>query len=258
MRDDDMPSDDDIMQVLTIITEPDTLHSADSYAPGTHPDTKWQQRQPIKLACWSSWLAAERKMMDVMLDENMFGKPVARSRLPADAVVLSIAWNYSVKMDGTFKARTCCDGCRLKTKGIQYVEHYATCISQCGMGLFFAICTINNFVVLGADAINACAQSPPPKTPSYVRLDAQYLAWYIWKSDIALDPNMVLPVLHDLQGHPDSGSLWAELIVACIPASSKGTKYTPVDRLMTCCLQENLRRCYENCAHSCLLKSRLK
>jgi hypothetical protein len=155
-------------------------------------------------------------MMDGVLDDNMFGKPVARSSLPADSVVLSTVWNYSVKMDGTFKDRTCCDGSRLKTKGIRYVEQYTACISQCGMRLFFAICAIKNFVVLGADAINAYAQSPPPKTPSYVFLDEQYLAWYLWKIDIALDPNMVLPVLHALQGHPDSGSLWEDLIVSII------------------------------------------
>jgi hypothetical protein len=228
MRDDEMPSDDDIMQVLPSIAEPDTPRSADSYAPVTRPGTKWQRRQLIKLACWSNWLAAERKMMDVMLDDNMFGKRVARSSLPADAVVLSTVWNYSVKMDGTFKAGTCCDGSRLKTKGIRYVEHYDACISQCGMRLFFAICAINNFVVLGADAINAYAQSPPPKTPSYVRLDAHYLSWYLWKFDIALDPDMVLPVLHALQGRPDSGSLWAELIVAILESMNfKKTCHEP-------------------------------
>jgi hypothetical protein len=47
----------------------------------------------------------------------------------------------------------------------------------------------------------------------YVHLDAQYVEWYLWKFGIALDRDLVLPVLHALQVHPDPGSLWAELIV---------------------------------------------
>jgi hypothetical protein len=121
-------------------------------------------------------------------------------------------------MNQDFKALTCCDGSRLKTKGIRYVEHYAECISQCGMRIFFAICMIKNYVVLGADAINAYAQSPPPKTPSYVRLDAQYIKWFLWRFGVKLDRDLLLPVIHALQGHPYSGSIWAEMIVAILEA----------------------------------------
>jgi hypothetical protein len=158
MSDADMLSDDDIMHVLSSVEEPVIPRSAYSYASGTHPGTKWQRRQLLKLECWSKWLTAERNMMDVILADSMLGKPVNQSSMPADAVVLSTVWNYTVKLNGTFKAHTCCDGSRLNTKGIHYVEHYAACISQYGMRLFFAICAIKNFVVLGADAVNKYAQ----------------------------------------------------------------------------------------------------
>jgi hypothetical protein len=175
MSDADMPSDDDIMQVLSSIEDLGIPRSANSYAHCTRPGTKWQRRQLLKLTFWSKWLVAKLKMMDFMFDDNICGKPVKKSSLSADDDVLSTVWNYSMKMNGIFKARTFCDGSRLKTKGIRYVEHYAACIFQCGMRLVFACCAIKNYVVLGVDAVNSYAQSPPHKTPSYVRLDAQYL-----------------------------------------------------------------------------------
>jgi hypothetical protein len=157
----EMPTNDEIMQAISSVHDSSVPRSADSYAPGTRPGTKWKCHQLLKFECWPKWQVSERTMMD---DIHMFGIPLKRSYLPADAVVLSTVWNYSVKMNGDFKARTCCDGSHLKTKGILYVEHYATCISQCGMRIFSAICAIKNYVVLGADAINTYAQSPPPKT----------------------------------------------------------------------------------------------
>ncbi len=68
-------------------------------------------------------------------------------------------------------------------------------------------------IVVGADAVNAYAQSPPPKEPTYVRVDAQYKEWYKARFGIELDcKTHVLPVQHALQGHPESGTLWANKI----------------------------------------------
>jgi hypothetical protein len=81
MSDADMLSDDDNMQVLSRVEEPGIPRSADSYAPGTRPGTKWQKRQLLKLEFWSKLLIAERNMMDVMLADNMFDQAILPSGL---------------------------------------------------------------------------------------------------------------------------------------------------------------------------------
>jgi hypothetical protein len=61
-----------------------------------------------------------------------------------------------------------------------------------------------------------------------VHLNAQYVEWYLWKFGIALDRDLVLPILDVLQGHPDSGSLWAELIFAILESIDfKNTCHEP-------------------------------
>jgi hypothetical protein len=107
----EMPTDDEIMQAISSVHDASVPCSTDSYAPETHPGTKWKRRQLLKFECWPKWQMWERNVMDAMHAGNMFGKPLKSSSLPADAVVLSTFWNYSAKMNGDFKARTCCDGC---------------------------------------------------------------------------------------------------------------------------------------------------
>eukprot|EP00957_Ditylum_brightwellii_P183895 14007603-Ditylum_brightwellii.AAC.1 len=80
------------------------------------------------------------------------------------------------------------------------------------MRLFTAIAAIKNYLILGADATNAYAQSPPPSNPTYLRIDDQYADLHNNKFGIELNKNDVLPVLNALQGHPDSGVLWAKCI----------------------------------------------
>lgn len=43
-------------------------------------------------------------------------------------------------------------------------------------------------------------------------IDDAYADWYAWKYGVDIDRNLVLPVLHALQGHPESGRLWEEHI----------------------------------------------
>ena len=39
-------------------------------------------------------------------------------------------------------------------------------------------------------------------------IDEAYADWYFWKTGRKIDRSKVLPVLHALQGHPESGKLW--------------------------------------------------
>ena len=74
--------------------------------------------------------------------------------------------------------------------------------------MFSAIAAQKNYIIVGADVTNAYAQSPPPKIPTFVRVDKQYIDWYLESFGVLLDKNMVLPVLKALQGHHESGALW--------------------------------------------------
>ncbi len=67
--------------------------------------------------------------------------------------------------------------------------------------------------MVGSDAVNAYAQSPTPQEPTYVGVDPQNRDWYLKKNGVELDFKLhVLPVKHDLQGHPELGTLWANKI----------------------------------------------
>eukprot|EP00957_Ditylum_brightwellii_P149746 11404147-Ditylum_brightwellii.AAC.1 len=58
------------------------------------------------------------------------------------------------------------------------------------------------------NATNAYAQLPPPTDPTCMRIDNQYAEQYYNKYGVHLDCNKVLPVVHALQGHLESGALW--------------------------------------------------
>jgi len=51
---------------------------------------------------------------------------------------------------------------------------YAAALDQSGQRLFWALSTINNFVISGADATNAYTEAPPPVAKLYVKVDQQF------------------------------------------------------------------------------------
>ncbi|KAI2490764.1 hypothetical protein MHU86_23811 [Fragilaria crotonensis] len=84
------------------------------------------------------------------------------------------------------------------------------------MRLFFALCAHEGFVSLKVDATNAYANSPPPNQPTFVVIDDQYADWYLARYEVAISRDMVLPVQHALQGHPESGALWEKFVNSVI------------------------------------------
>ncbi|KAI2490163.1 hypothetical protein MHU86_24414 [Fragilaria crotonensis] len=68
------------------------------------------------------------------------------------------------------------------------------------------------FIGLKVDATNAYANSPPPDQPTFVYIDDQYADWYMARHGVAVSRDMVLPVQHALQGHPESGALWERFV----------------------------------------------
>ena len=97
---------------------------------------------------------------------------------------------------------------------LTYYQSYAVFTVQVEMRLFCAICDYRNYLIGDGDVENAYEQYPTPDEPTYVRIDDQYADWYFYKYKVHIDRSMVLTVLHALQGHLESGALWAKHSIA--------------------------------------------
>jgi hypothetical protein len=91
--------------------------------------------------------------------------------------------------------------------------------------LFFALLAQLRYRVNGGDATNSYAHSPPPEVPTFVSINEAYANWYKDQQGVEIDHYFVLPVLHDLQGHPESGQLWEEHINKILKALELGFKH---------------------------------
>jgi hypothetical protein len=139
-------------------------------------------RRKLKgLPNWNDWQASEFKQLDSMAKEEMYGSPQLP---PKNAIILHQHWNYSLKSDGTRKARNCCDGSPRAAPQLKLANTYSSCIEQPCMRMFFALCAYEGYIALKVDATNAYANSPPPEQPTFVYIDDQYADWYAarWKA----------------------------------------------------------------------------
>jgi Reverse transcriptase (RNA-dependent DNA polymerase)/GAG-pre-integrase domain len=167
-------------------------------------------RRKLKLLDnWPDWLAAEAKQLDSMAKQEMYGAPV---HPPPGAIILRQHWNYSIKSDGTRKARNCCDGSPRAAPELKLANTYSSCIDHHCLRLFFALCAHENYICIKVDATNAYANSPPPSQPTFVFIDQQYADWFVMRTGHPIERDLVLPVQHALQGHPESGALWESFI----------------------------------------------
>jgi hypothetical protein len=72
------------------------------------------------------------------------------------------------------------------------------------MRLFFALSAARGFVVMGADCVNAYANSPSPTQATYVRIDDAYANWYRSRHERELTVRWYY--------HPKAGALWEKNI----------------------------------------------
>ena len=186
------------------------------------------RRKLRKLDTWDEWLAGERKQLDQFHTQQLYGKPVAR---PPDAIVLRPHWQYHIKRDGTRRSRNCCDGSPRAAPILHgLITTYSSCVEQPIQRMFFSLAAQLNYRVYAGDAKDAYAHSPPPDIPTFVSIDDQYAEWYEWKFGQKLDRSMVLPVLHALQGHPESGRLWERHINSILFSKELNFKNTTHDK----------------------------
>jgi hypothetical protein len=81
------------------------------------------------------------------------------------------------------------------------------------MSIFFAYLTIMGWVALGADAINAYAQTDIPEDePQYIAVAQQMVDWWWDKFSERITIGMVMQILKALQGHPRAGKLWGDRV----------------------------------------------
>jgi hypothetical protein len=95
---------------------------------------------------------------------------------------------------------------------LRIAQTYASWIDQPCMHRFFALPTIISFVVMGADCAYICANAPSPSQPTYARIHNTYANRYRSRHGKEVDRLSVLSVLKTLQGHPEVGTLWENLI----------------------------------------------
>ena len=188
-------------------------------------------RRKLKtLSTWLEWQAGEFKQLDRFQALRMYGEPVPRPSDPK-AIILRPHWQYKVKNNGTRRSRNFCDGSPRAAPALHGIAStYSSCVEQPFQRLFFALSAHRGHGVYGGDAMDAYAHSPPPAVPTYVAIDEAYSDWYYAWYGIRLDKSYVLPVLHALQGHPESGRLWEEHINMILKSPELGFHHTTHDR----------------------------
>jgi hypothetical protein len=174
---------------------------------------KLTRRRAMQSKSWDKFHASEWTQLNKYDKQTMFGKPCPRP-LDPDVVVLPWVWTYLYKIDPVTledveKSRGTCNGGTRHGKVVTLAETYAACVEQPAHRLTWALIAALNYVGLGCDVSNAFAEAPPPKEPFYMVADAQFCDW--WENCLGNPPlprGYVIPILRNLQGHPEAPRLW--------------------------------------------------
>ena len=98
----------------------------------------------------------------------MFGAP---EPAPRTGNILLLIWSYFIKLDGTRKALHIVNGSPHSKVSIALGRTCTTALEQSGEQLFWALSTINNYVVTEAYTSNMFAKAEPPEAQSHVLVD---------------------------------------------------------------------------------------
>jgi hypothetical protein len=191
---------------------------------------KLTRRRLLDTPEWPKFKASEWTQLNKYHKQGMFGEPCPRP-LDNDVVVLPWVWSYLYKIDpitieDVAKSRGTCNGGPRHGKVITIAETYAACVEQPAHRLMWALIAALNFIGLGIDVGNAFAEAPPPKEPFFMQVDAQFCEW--WTQCLGHPPipaGYVIPILKNLQGHPEGPRLWDNHIRGII-CNSLGFKTT--------------------------------
>jgi hypothetical protein len=159
------------------------------------------------------WQQSEFTQLNKYASQGMFGQPCPRPTDP-DTVILPFVWTYLNKIDpatlsSVEKARGTCNGGKRYGKAVTLAETYAACVEQPAQRLYWSLVSCLSLVSYGTDVANAFGEAPPPEKPFYMHVDNQFREW--WTDHLGNPPipaGYVLPVLKNLQGHPEAPRLW--------------------------------------------------
>ena len=90
-----------------------------------------------RLSTWNEWQAGERKQLDQLDRQGLYGSPVSK---PPGAIVLRPHWQYSIKQDGTRRSHNCCDGSPRAAPNLDgLISTYSSCVEQPIQRMFFSL-----------------------------------------------------------------------------------------------------------------------
>jgi Reverse transcriptase (RNA-dependent DNA polymerase) len=175
---------------------------------------KLSRNRAKSLEEWPSFLKSEWSQLDKYDKQGMFGEPCPRPSHDIDCIVLPWVWTYLFKIDpltleSMEKSRGTCNGGQRHGKIVTLAETYAACVEQPIHHLAWAITAAINYICLGCDVSNAFAEAPGPNKLFYMYVDDQFREW--WTDQLGRRPipkGYVIPILKNLQGHPDAPRLW--------------------------------------------------
>ena len=176
---------------------------------GRRRGTKLNRSELRKHSDWQAWKEAEHKQLDQYEAQQTFGKPCPRH---PNANTLPFLWTYTIKSNGTLKARGVCNGSKSNTGLVTIGNTYAGSLDHTSARLFWATAALKNLKVYGADVSNAFAEAPPPNDPLYMSIDKPFCEWWETRGREPIPKGYLLPVHKAIQGHPEAPHLWQTLI----------------------------------------------
>lgn len=158
---------------------------------------------------WHLWEATEFLQLQQYADQGMFGDPVP---FPHNAPVFRWVWVYVLKHNPTKtrrKARAVCDGSPRAGKAVITGHTFSATPDITDFRLFLALSALEGKFVYGSDVSNAFAEAACGPQCYYMYVDAQFAAWWIHCGHPPIPKGHVIPVLNNLQGHPEAPRQWA-------------------------------------------------
>ena len=162
----------------------------------------------MKQSDWKDWENSEFLQLNQYEQQGMFDSPGPIPENASNVSILPMIWVYLIKTDGRKKARCVANGAPHLKGTITLTATYAACLDQSANRLFWAYAAIKNKKVYGADAQNAFAEAPPPKSPLYLKIDDAFRNWWLKKHNKVLSKDTYVRVNQAIQGHPESPRLW--------------------------------------------------
>lgn len=166
------------------------------------------RRKLKKLSTWNERKKREHKKMNQFHDKKMFGDAIDPVTLPKNAIILRPHWNYAVKRSGVRRLKQCYNGSKFATPLLHAMAStWSSCAELPIQLLFIELATQKGSYMYGGDKRDAYAHTPAFEIMTHLTIDDAYFEWYKEKTGNTLNCQHVLPVLHSLQGHPESGKI---------------------------------------------------